>query len=376
MTDIYAYLGEDLDKADKELIERAVSTLYGNIVPPAESGVFEGKRGIMPSPYTYRGIWNWDSAFHLLAMSYLDKQIAHEQAEIMFDNMRADGMLPDVVFNSGKRVFRFTKPPVYAMCIAEGDKIAPDNDFLGYAYPYLLRNLRWWEKERYDGFLFGYKAGGRESGWDDSVRFRYPNSIKNIYPVDCNCFMVDFYRAMSYIADKLGKKEEKEDFDRQADILGERIDEKLFDQERGIYVDYDKKKKKFIRQISAAGFMPLYSGVASAEHALRCIEYAESEEGFYPLMPTLCYADKDYKADGYWNGPCWLNTAHFALKGIYEYGARDVAYDICQKILDAVSEEKTSIYERYDSKTGKGLGAKEFGWTASFIIQLVKLKYS
>lgn len=376
MTDIYAYLGEDLDKEDKDLAERAISTLYGNIVPPSESGVFGGKRGIMPSPYTYRGIWNWDSAFHLLAMSCLDKNIAHEQAEIMFENMRADGMLPDVVFNSGKRVYKFTKPPVYAMCIYEGDKIAPDKDFLEYAYPYLLRNLKWWEKARFDGFMFGYKVNGMESGWDDSVRFRYPERIKNIYPVDCNCYMVDFYRAMSYIADKLGKKEDKEDFDKKADILGARIDEKLFDEESGFFVDFDKKKKRFSKHITVAGFMPLYSGIASAEHAMKCIEYAKSEEGFYPLMPTLSYSDKKYKSDGYWDGPCWLNTAYFALKGIYEYGARDVAYDICQKILDVVKEEKASIFERYDSKSGKGLGAEEFGWSAAFVISLIKLKYS
>lgn len=376
MKDIFDYLGEDLDGADKELIDRAVATLYGNIIPACESGVFGKNRGIMPSPSTYKGVWNWDSAFHLLAMSYLDKDIAQEQAKIMFENMREDGMLPDVIFNNGKKVFKFTKPPVYASCIAGGDRISPDTDFLNYCYPYLVRNLKWWEECRYDGVLFGYKVNGMESGWDDSVRFVFPNRIKNIYPVDCNCYMADFYKSMSYIAQKLGKKEDAEYYDKKSDVLGQKIEDMLFDKERGFYVDYDKKRKRFIKQKSIAGFMPLYIGTATAEHAESCIEYARQKEGFYPLMPTLSYDDKSFKANGYWNGPCWLNTAYFALKGIYEYGAEELAFDICQNILDMASKEKQSIFERYDSKTGKGLGARDFGWSASFIILLEKLKYN
>ena len=40
-------------------------------------------------------------------------------------------------------------------------------------------------------------------------------------------------------------------------------------------------------------------------------------------------------------------------------------------MLDMCFNEKSGIYEYYDSKTGKGLGAKQFSWSSAFIIEAI-----
>ncbi len=46
---------------------------------------------IAPFPTTYKGVRNWDSAFHLMAMSYIEPEIGYDQIRILFDFMKEDG---------------------------------------------------------------------------------------------------------------------------------------------------------------------------------------------------------------------------------------------------------------------------------------------
>ncbi|MBR7133517.1 MAG: hypothetical protein IKD04_08290 [Clostridia bacterium] len=42
-----------------------------------------------------------------------------------------------------------------------------------------------------------------------------------------------------------------------------------------------------------------------------------------------------------------------------------------QLLLDWCDNEESGVYEYYDSKTGKGLGAVGFGWSSTFIIEFI-----
>ena len=88
-------------------------------------------------------------------------------------------------------------------------------------------------------------------------------------------------------------------------------------------------------------------------------------------MPTVSYDNPSYSSGDYWRGPTWLNTAYFALKGLMDYGFKELAEDLREHILNAVYNEKRGIYEYYDSKSGEGLGAFNFGWSAAFIIEFI-----
>lgn len=363
---------------ERILIDRAVRTLYNNIITKPlndEDFVFKNRKAISPSPRTYQGVWNWDSAFHTLAMSYFNIEIAHDQMKILFDFQKPNGQIADVIYANGKAVFRFTKPPVLAWAIMRSDMIHPDLSFLKYAYPHLKSNLAWWESNRFDGTLFGYKVHKMESGWDNTVRFDFPHLIQNCYAVDCNCFMADFYQAMIYIADKLKRPEEAKLYTNKREKLIRKINSILFSEKDKSYCDYDFKLKRFTHRLSPASFMPLFCLAADKEKAQCMIEKAKDSNYFYPGIPTISYNNKRYNASKYWRGPCWLNTAYFTIQGIRNYGDLALADELTDTVLNFCSQNKDYIYEYYDSKTGKGLGAKDFGWSCAFILELIQEKY-
>ena len=372
-------LTSNYSESEKLLAKRAYDTLYSNIISPEgdiKDFVFGSYRGIVPSPRTYKGVWNWDAAFHLIGMSRFDTETAKDQARIMFKYQLPNGQLPDVVYSNGNMVTKFTKPPVFAWAIVCGNKIDDDADFLTYAYPYLLKNLTWWETERYDGLLFSYKVHAMESGWDNSVRFDYPNKVYNLYAIDCNCFMVSFYDSMKYMAGRLGFDSDAEQFELKSKELASKINERLYDKDLNAYCDYNRKRKTFTKQLSPASFLPMFFGIADKEKAEKMKDLANNKKYFYNGIPTISYNNRKFKSGAYWRGPCWLNTAYFVIRGLYNYGYKPLAAELSDNILGWCAKNEDCIYEYYDSISGQGLGAKDFGWSSVFIIELLQLRHN
>lgn len=122
--------------------------------------------------------------------------------------------------------------------------------------------------------------------------------------------------------------------------------------------------------------MPLFAGIADSEKAEAMKKLAENPNYFYKGMPTISYNNRHYNSAKYWRGPCWLNTAYFAIRGLYDYGYKELAMEYIENILSWCYKNSESIYEYYDSKSGKGLGAENFGWSSVFIIEMILLKYA
>lgn len=368
---------EKLNIIDKELIDRAKKILYANIRLAEKDGMgnslFDNYRAIIPSPSTYLGVWNWDAAFHMIGMSHFDTEIAGEQAKIMFKFQKENGQFPDCILSSGKVIDGFTKPPVWGFAVMYSDRISPDDEFLKYSYPFLTRNIEWWETDRYDGILFSYKVNKFESGWDNSIRWDFPDKIDNLYAVDCNCFIYSYYEGMEYIASRLGYVNDVELYRNKKQDLAKKINTILYDTKKKAYCDYNWKRKRFTNKLSPASFMPLWCNIASEKQAEAMAELAGSKNYFYKGIPTISYNNKRYNSKKYWRGPCWLNTAYFTIKGLLNYNYNKLADELRDNILEWCYREG-DYYEYYDSISGKGLGAKGFGWSSVFVIELVLIR--
>ena len=68
-------------KAMNALLDRAVRTLQRNTLGP-EGKPWAPHRGIIPAFGTYEGVWNWDAAFHALAVSRWDPEAAAQRIEL------------------------------------------------------------------------------------------------------------------------------------------------------------------------------------------------------------------------------------------------------------------------------------------------------
>lgn len=367
-----------------KLIGRARETLLANIAMPGEGGALPWSplRGICPStvPPGYPGIWNWDAAFHAIGVARWDAVLAREQIRIILDAQLPSGGLPDVLYLNGKSVTAFGKPPVMPWAAMFVDRMAPDDDFVAYAYPRFVRFEEFLRRERGGDAhgLFHYDSSNAEkrlndsrfeSGWDNSVRWDHASFT--YWPVDLNGYMVLLYQAMAYMASRAGLCGEVERWHARAREMGRLINEKLFDERRQCYVDFNYEAKSYSSVITPASLVPLYARIAPVERAAAMAEVAADPAKLSPGFPTVAYDDPEYRSDKYWRGPMWLNTAYFALKGLKWNGYVELADAGRDTVLAWCSQNTDYIYEYYDSTTGKGFGKKQFGWSAAFILQFI-----
>ena len=364
------------------LVARAWRTLDGNVVACADAPWFP-LRGCEPSvPGGFRGVWNWDGAFHAMALVRRDAELARDQFRIMMKFQGDDGMLPDVVWEDpSKGVFRgCTKPPVWAWAVWAVDCAAPDDAFLLEAYRALVRYEKFWRMKRFsDKYgMFHYdgnaddpalrkKYCGWESGWDDSPR--WDGNPEKVLPVDLNCWMVLYYNALRDIARRLGFCGDSALWADRGRVLASRLEAVLWDGRDGCYYDFDMGNDGFSRVLTPASFMPLFVGTASQERADAMVRQAKR---LAPGWPTVAYDHPEYRPDGYWRGRTWLNVAYFALRGLKFYGHDDVAERGRKTLLGWVARHGGSIHENYNPETGAPLGCRDFGWSAAFVVKFVE----
>ncbi len=364
-----------------ELLSRAYDVLQGNIVKDPNAP-WAPYRCISPwiGNTVPTGIWNWDTAFHAMITSYFDTELARDCLQGFMQYQKEDGMFPDVVFIFGQIVDDFTKPPVLPWAVVRHYHAHGDKQFLREAYERFVRNENFWTTKRMVNGLFHYSSEGTpeeiakdnylharyESGWDNSPRWDAP--VIEYWPIDLNCFMVTFYRAMGEMADILEIDDSQ--WHQKESALVEKILTKLYDNSQKCFVDRNFKTGEYSHVITPASFMPLFIHIASQEQADCMHAIASDPNLFFPGMPSVSYNDPTYST-GYWRGTTWLNIAYFASKGLKHYGYDETANAIREFILSMVYDNKDGIYENYNSKERKGLYWHSFSWSACFVIEFI-----
>lgn len=372
------FLKSNFNTGDKylELAGRAYDILMGNVYAPDAGYLWSPYRCLTPGNNKFRGIWNWDSAFHAIGLARWDTELSKESILGFLKFQKADGLLPDVIRENGEIVDAYSKPPVFAWATEILYNRGADIDFVREVYPRLALNALWWESNRCDRGLFFYDSADKEnekyllhvqyeSGWDNSPRWDAP--ANEYWAVDLNCLMILAYRSLGKIALILGNEEEAKNWDKKETALTSLVNEKLWSREHRWYSDAHRFTETVSKTLSPASFMPLYARIASEDQAEAMCRIAE--ENFKGKMPTVSF-DNPAFSDDYWRGPTWLNVAYFAAKGLKNYGFA-VADTIRESILDMCDSDKNGIYENYNSITWKGQYCNRFGWSCVFILEFL-----
>lgn len=199
---------------------------------------------------------------------------------------------------------------------------------------------------------------------------RWDDGVSKYLAVDLNAFMVLFYDAMAFMAKELVSREEEHWLGRKEETK-RKINEHLWCEERGMYLDKDRFTDEFSYVMSSAHFVPLFAECATKEQAEKVAAVAADSKKFFPSMPTVAFDDPTFNPVKYWRGPVWLNYVYWAVEGLYKYGFRELSEQIRETILHFVDKNRRTIYENYNPKTGKGLGAHGFGWSSVFTIEMI-----
>lgn len=155
------------------------------------------------------------------------------------------------------------------------------------------------------------------------------------------------------------------------------IDAKLWDESRGLYVDYDLAARRPIPVPALAGFTPLFAGIPDATRAERMLAYlgtpafglslGEERSGF-PASSYDRFAP-DYSPRRYWRGPVWIQMNWLLMHGLDAYGYGEHASALRSAIVDL--PRVGDFREYFNPETGAGYGAEVFSWTAALLIDVL-----
>lgn len=182
-------------------------------------------------------------------------------------------------------------------------------------------------------------------------------------------------RDMAQIAEWLGK--DPEPFQKQARKTANAINKKMWNEEDGIYIDYDLGRDEKINIHMLSGFMPLFADVPSPVRAEKIFNYLNSKS-FCELsdnclaVPSYDRQLPEYSSDKYWRGPIWINMNWMLYKGLARYGHNKYDEQIKETIIDLT--KKHGFYEFYNPQNGEGHGARNFSWSAALLIDIMTTK--
>lgn len=347
-----------------------------------------------PSPGRYPWQWYWDSCFAAIVWRRFDPERARAELQTLLSAQRPDGFIGHTIFwggpvSLGRLPFynvasrrslqtETIQPPLLAWAwrIAVGDpaaepRIAAQADWLAAHRNLEGDGLLWLIQPDESGLdaspkfdpVWGRRANGR-IGFPLLVRGnrRLGFDARRIRaaggPVLCEVLTNVFW---SLSRQALGRPS-----------TTPALVERLWDERRGFFVDEAQPGGLRPQSLTWDGLAPLALPDLPEAIGRRLVEehLLSREEFLTPVAPpSVAASDPAYEPGGgrgpirhYWRGPTWVNSAWLVWLGLRRLGYEDEARELAAGVLGAAVRE--GLREYYDPRTGKGLGAKDFAWSA------------
>jgi alpha,alpha-trehalase len=220
----------------------------------------------------------------------------------------------------------------------------------------------------------------RESGFDVTFRFGPFGAHTHHYaPVCLNSLLYKTEKDLQEMSTLLGRREEAQLWGRKAVERQKRIMKYLWDERRGLFLDYNFFTGARSTYEYATTFYPLWAGLTSKEQAQAVVRNLALFEQF----GGLAMSRRETQAQ--WDYPYgWAPIHLLVVEGLRRYGYAVEADRISSKFLTTVMQNfllDHTIREKYDVVSGSeitriGAGYKQnvtgFGWTNGVFLELLQ----
>ena len=210
-----------------------------------------------------------------------------------------------------------------------------------------------------------------DCGYDEAkIREDCPFLVQDVL---FNSLLCRANRDLAEIARVLG--EDPSSHEELAEKTKKAINEKLWDEDHGTYLDYDVVDRTAIRVYFGPNLAgPLYASIPDQERAKRLVDTLEndgfglSDENITPI-PSYDVHGYRFSEERYWRGPVWINIDWFLMHGLEAYGYEEQAERLRQTITDLCRKE--GFHEYFDPTSGEGLGSILFSWSAALLLDVL-----
>jgi alpha,alpha-trehalase len=221
----------------------------------------------------------------------------------------------------------------------------------------------------------------RESGFDPSNRFGTLNvDVIHYTPVCLNALLYAMELDVAEIREALGQPDEARSWTSRASARRTAVDRHLWDEQAGMYFDYNFETRQRRHYEFATTFWPLWAGLASPDQARRVHDNLATFEAPGGILTSTRVSGSQ------WDAPFgWAPLQLLAAQGLRRYGYHDAADRLSRKFLALVVkefEEHGTIVEKYDVrrresdvaadiKFGYEANVIGFGWTNAAFVELL-----
>ena len=221
----------------------------------------------------------------------------------------------------------------------------------------------------------------RESGFDPSNRFGALNvDVIHYAPVCLNTLLYVMEDDTGRIMETLGDTSAAAMWRSRAASRRDLINTLMWDEEAGLYYDYNFRTRQRRRYDFATTFFPLWAGIASPAQAARLRENLSRFEAPGGLLTSTAVTGNQ------WDAPFgWAPLQMIAVDGLRRYGFHEDANRIAAKFVSLVAkefDEHGTIVEKYDVrrresdvaadiKFGYSANQVGFGWTNGAVLDLL-----
>lgn len=219
----------------------------------------------------------------------------------------------------------------------------------------------------------------RESGFDISFRFGpFSGQTHHYAPVCLNSLLYKAETDLERISRMLGREQDAREWRERAARRKENMQKYLWDEARGLFMDYDFTTGKRSSYEYATTFYPLWAGLATPEQARALARNL----GRFEHPGGLAMSRNETGTQ--WDYPYgWAPIQLLAAEGLRRYGfaedADRVSYEFLSSVLENFRRDGT-IREKYNvvtrsSETQVKVGYAEnvigFGWTNGVFLELL-----
>ena len=325
--------------------------LLHHLVTMHEGAMYQNQNSPAPYPletlgagyYFNPAFGHWDLIYTLLDSCPVMPEHTLQQLENMLTFQQEDGFMAGAIFfrsappEMPNPDWYSSFPPVWPLAVDEYTKYAKDDKAVKLCYQPLLKQIKWFEKNRKAdnyGFFFKDMIEPRnwESGVDESIRCEVVQERGKFPNIDATSLVRLLYDSAARWSEMLGL--DNTEFVRKRDELDQALQTHFFCDETGFFHDaYLLDRNIKYRALTAV--WALTCGAATEEQANRMIDGSLlNPEYFFTAHPLPFVAiNEPYFKLKMWRGGSWNSLTWMAVLGCLRYNRRDAALKIAERVL-------------------------------------------